>query len=221
MPPHSRARPAPALRRGTPVVYDSVVPVLLRAFTLALAVLGAAGPAPAADPTRLVAGVGPVKVGAPFPTFAGFDLGGGLVTSRGLFATRPASPPASPVVVSFFATWCKPCERHLPELARAAAAAGARVVLVDVGDEDPGAVRAFLEAAGAKATVVLADKALAIARRAGVTTALPRTFVLDGGGTVRALFDHEGDDFEVVLARELAPLRPAAPPLASPAALAR
>ncbi len=172
--------------------------IVAAALAVALAVAAHAG-----EPSRLTPAAGPVKVGEPFPSFAGFDLRGTLVTSRALFRTRPGAP-AEPVVVSFFATWCKPCERHLPELARVAKESGARLVLVDVGDEDPGAVREFLDGLGAKEGVVLADKALAISQRAGVTKALPRTFVLDGAGRVAAVFEHEGDDFEAVLAAELA-----------------
>jgi thiol-disulfide isomerase/thioredoxin len=178
---------------------------------LAVVSLAAAGPSRADEPSRLVAAAGPVKVAEPFPTFAGFDLDGTLVSSRALFKPGAA---ARPVVVSFFATWCKPCERHLPELARAAAKAAARVVLVSFGDEDPGAVRAFLARAGVKDVTVIADRTLAIAGRVGVTKALPRTFVLDGAGKAAAVFELEGDDFEPVLARELAraagPVAPAA-----------
>jgi thiol-disulfide isomerase/thioredoxin len=181
---------------------------------LAAVALAAAGPSRADEPSRLVPAAGPVKVGTPFPTFAGFDLDGTLVSSRALFKPGLAAPP---VVVSFFATWCKPCERHLPELARVAAKAGARVVLVSFGDEEPGAVRAFLAPAGVKDATVIADRTLAIAGRVGVNKALPRTFVVDGAGKVAAVFELEGDDFEPVLARELA--RAAAP--VAPAAQAR
>ncbi len=71
---------------------------------------------------------------------------------------------------------------------------------------------------------MLADRTLAISSRAGVAKALPRTFVLDGAGKVAAVFEHEGDDFEPVLARELAGVPPVAaaprpaPPAEPPAA---
>ena len=181
----------------------------LRLFAALLLAL-AATPG-AAEPTRTTAAAGPVKVGQPFPTFAGFDLAGTLITSRGLFKPQVAAA-SSPVALSFFATWCKPCERHLPELVRAVKAAGARLVLVDVGDEEASAVRAFVDDRGAGDVVVLADRNLTISQRAGVTKALPRTFVLDTSGTVRAIFECEGDDFEGAVAQELSRASAAAPP---------
>lgn len=171
------------------------------ASAVAAALATAAG-VRADDASRLVSSSGPVTVGAPFPTFAGYDLAGTLVTSRFLFTARPGATP-TPVVLSFFATWCKPCKRHLPTLHRAAQAAGARLVLVDFGDEDPGEVREFLGDLGVRGAAVLADKTLAISSRVGVTKALPRTFVLDATGNVTAIFEHEGDDLGTVLAGEL------------------
>jgi thiol-disulfide isomerase/thioredoxin len=115
--------------------------VLSALALLGAATLAAAFPARAGEPSRLVPAAGPVKAGEPFPTFAGFDLQGTLVTSRSFFRPKADGAPPKPVVVSFFATWCRPCGKHLPELARVAAKAGARTVLVDFGDEDADAVR--------------------------------------------------------------------------------
>jgi alkyl hydroperoxide reductase subunit AhpC len=46
---------------------------------------------------------------------------------------------------------------------------------------------------------IIADRFTKIAVRLGVDQKLPRTFVVGREGNVRAIFEHEGDDFEKAL----------------------
>jgi peroxiredoxin len=112
----------------------------------------------------------------------------------------PKGTPASAVVISFFATWCKACKEQLPVIERVVAsleAKGARGVLVDFG-ENAETVTPFAESQQLRLPV-LPDPFTKIAMRLGVDQKLPRTLVVGRDGTVRAIFEHEGDDFEKAL----------------------
>jgi len=186
---------------------------------LAVAAAVAASPPAHADsdvPSALSQKSGPVEVAKPFPSFAGWGLDGTMVSLKRLVEKpRGGGEATRAVVVSFFATWCKPCKKNLPPLARAVAAAGpgVKTVLVDFGPEEAEKVKGFLAELEVTAPVLL-DPYLKVSGRCGVTESLPRTFVLDGKGNVTAIFVHEGSDFEKALASELAKIpAPGAPAL--------
>jgi peroxiredoxin len=177
-------------------------------------------PARAGDsdvPSALAQKSGPVEVGKPFPSFAGWGLDGQMVNLKRLLEKpRGGGEATRAVVVSFFATWCKPCKKNLPPLARTVAAAGpgVKAVLVDFGPEESDKVKAFVADLGLTYPVLL-DPYTKVSTRCGVTESLPRTFVLDGKGVLTAIFVHEGSDFEKALAAEIA--KAAAPAAAAPA----
>jgi len=148
-------------------------------------------------PSTLVDTLGPVKKGEPMPTFAGWTLDGKMLSLNRVVQGEKDEAKA-PVVVTFFATWCKPCEHGLPILDRVAREKGAKLVLVAYGQEAD-VVRPFLAEKGIARTTIL-DPYLKVSSRSGVDDALPRTFVLDEKGVVRAIFTLEGDDFETALA---------------------
>jgi thiol-disulfide isomerase/thioredoxin len=152
-----------------------------------------------AAPSRTVDEAGPLKVGKPCPSFGGYALNNDMLSLSKLL-NPPKAAPASAVVVSFFATWCKPCKEQLPVIERVLASlAGKNVrgVLVDFG-EDPDVVAPFAESQKLRLPII-ADRFTKIAVRLGVDQKLPRTFVVGREGNVRAIFEHEGDDFEKAL----------------------
>jgi thiol-disulfide isomerase/thioredoxin len=186
----------------------------LAVLAVAIALASPAARAADADVASVLAQKsGPVEVGKPFPSFAGWGLDGTMVTLKRLLEKPRTGEATRAVVVSFFATWCKPCEKTLPPLSRAVTAAGPTVkaVLVDYGPEEVEKVKGFVGGLGL-AFPVLLDPYLKVAGRSGTTESLPRTFVLDGKGNVAAIFVHEGSDFEQALAAELAKLQPPAAP---------
>ncbi len=89
----------------------------LRAAAIALLLLAAARPAGAAALERA-------------PALRGHDLRGAVVDLDSL-RTR------GPVVVTFWATWCKPCRHELPALAAVVRAAGDSVALIAVNEDGP------------------------------------------------------------------------------------
>jgi peroxiredoxin len=152
-----------------------------------------------ATPSRTVDKLGPLSVGKPCPSFGGFTLNNDMLSLAKLL-TPPKGSPASAVVISFFATWCKPCQEQLPVIERVVASLagkGVRGVLVDFGED---VERAALFAQQHRLTLpIIADRFMKIAMRLGVDRSLPRTLVIGRDGNVRTIFEHEGDDFEKAL----------------------
>ncbi|MFK3740731.1 TlpA family protein disulfide reductase [Massilia sp. TN1-12] len=86
-----------------------------------------------------------------------------------------------PVVLNLWATWCPPCRREMPLLARAQRAhPGVRFVFVNQG-EDAAAVAAYLRAAGVELDRLLLDRSGALGRATG-SPGLPTTLFFDAGG---------------------------------------
>lgn len=91
-----------------------------------------------------------------------------------------------PALVSFWASWCGPCEQEAPALERLSRSLGARAALVGVNWEDlsVGNARSFVRRY--KWTFPnLRDPDGTVGREYGITTFLPTTFVLDSAGRLR------------------------------------
>jgi cytochrome c biogenesis protein CcmG, thiol:disulfide interchange protein DsbE len=91
------------------------------------------------------------------------------------------------VVLDFWATWCVPCIPMLPaldDLARRHAAAGVRVLAIDI-DQSRAKAEAFLrEHLPSPALTLLSDPDGAVLARYG-TSGMPAAFVIDAAGIVR------------------------------------
>jgi cytochrome c biogenesis protein CcmG/thiol:disulfide interchange protein DsbE len=176
--------------------------LLTVALTLTLGLTASAGESTLADT------LGPVKVGEAMPTFAGWTLDGKMLSlSRALQGEK--NEVKAPVVVTFFATWCKPCDHGLPILDRVAREKNAKLLMIAYGQEAD-VVRPYLTGKGITSTCIL-DPYLKVAKRSGVDEALPRTLVLDENGVVRAIFTSEGTDFDIALAAAIDRARAPAP----------
>lgn len=127
----------------------------------------APGPRPF-DPTRAV-------VGAPAPAITLPTTDGGTF--------RLADLRGRPVVVNFFASWCRPCEKEMPVLE--ALARDGRVAVVGVTFRDsPGDARAFVRRLGVTfPTLIDDDTESAVARAYGVRSP-PMTYFIDADGRI-------------------------------------
>jgi thiol-disulfide isomerase/thioredoxin len=88
------------------------------------------------------------------------------------------------VLLNLWATWCAPCVRELPALARLKAAVPRdrlSVVAVDVGRGTPADARSFLDAHGARALDAYVDSNIALLRAFGAY-GLPLTVLIDPQG---------------------------------------
>ena len=136
-----------------------------------------------------------------------------MLTLDGLRRT----PFLQPLLITFGASWCKPCVEGLPRLkALSVKHPEVRLVLIAV-ENDAAQAQKFVARVGIDGPVLL-DKFEQVAKTYGVAgeekTQLPRTFLVDAGGRVRAIYSVEGDDFEKVIEADLEEaktlLRPAA-----------
>lgn len=113
--------------------------------------------------------------------------------------------PGRAAVVNFWATWCEPCQRELPALAKLAAKVGKKVdivaVAVETGDLD--AVNEFAKKHGIQDQVRVANDALVKSYfGAEGKVALPTTFVFGPDGRLLRTFyrEVEADDILTLLA---------------------
>jgi peroxiredoxin len=146
---------------------------------------------------------GLAKIGGAAPSFGGWDISGKKVlTLDGLRRT----PAMAPLLITFGASWCKPCQAGLPRLvALTKKHPELRLVLIAV-ESDSATAQTFASTARMEGPAIL-DKFEQIAKTYGVTgeerTQLPRTFLVDLMGKVRAIYREEGEDLEQVIETDL------------------
>lgn len=118
------------------------------------------------------------RTGRPAPPLPRQRLSG---TAATLVALR-----GRPALVTFWASWCEPCEREAPALERFAQGLGSRATLVGVNWSDPSlsAARAFVKRY--QWTFSNLRDPQGNAGLAYGVTGLPTTFALDSSGRVRA-----------------------------------
>lgn len=84
-----------------------------------------------------------------------------------------------PVIVNFFASWCAPCKRETPTLARFYRQSGGRISIIGVDSNDqPGPAMRFVRSAGVRYPVGVDPLPASTTTSYGVI-ALPQTFFLN------------------------------------------
>lgn len=168
-------------------------PLMIKNFASALPLLVLlAGCAPAPDNAQAM----PPVMTAPMLDLAGQPTS--LATYRG-----------KPLVINFWARWCDPCRREIPDLVAERRRLRDRgVELIGVAlESDAAGVREFATAQGIDYPIVLAGEAdgLSLMQAMGNTSGgLPYTVALDGKGAVRASKLGAMNRREIVMAFEAA-----------------
>ena len=148
----------------------------------------------AAEKSKTVQTHGPVKVGEQMPVFMARDLEGTLIRSPQLLSGE-----VDALIVSFWATWCGACKKGFVELEKTMKStdfgANVQIVLVGVGEEKRNVQIALKEWKMPAGAVNVLDPYQTVAKKFGVSEAIPRTFVMSGDGTVRSIYVVEGKDF--------------------------
>ena len=115
------------------------------------------------------------------------DLKGKLVNIQNL------SNDDNPIVISFWATWCKPCKKELNTIAEVyedwQEETGVKLVAVSIDDSRSASkVKPYVNASGWEYEVFI-DSNRDLARALGVST-VPHTFLLNGEGKI--VWEHKG-----------------------------
>ncbi len=109
-----------------------------------------------------------------------------------------------PVILDFWATWCKPCRHALPALQELANKYADEVTVLTVSIDDPRSrskIASTMRALGVKLPVLLdGDKYVASLYR---VTSVPATFLIAGDGTIAAVHHGYRDGDMDLLAVEL------------------
>ncbi len=105
------------------------------------------------------------------PPILTHDLSGGVVSS--------ANWRGKVTLITFWATWCGPCRREIPELIdlQKQYASSIQIIGISVDDDPPERVKAFADRAGINYPIIMATQE--IVRAYGGVPALPTTFILN------------------------------------------
>ncbi len=128
-----------------------------------------------------------LNLGDPAPAFRTERLDGGSVDF-------PAATAGKPLVIRFWADWCKYCEPEMKAIEvvyQRHKDKGLEVFAINAGQDKP-AVAAFIKRLGVTYPVLL-DEQSAIAKRYGVM-GLPTTYFVDANGVVRGKVIGEADE---------------------------
>ena len=118
-----------------------------------------------------------VAVGAQAPNFRLESLAGETVSLE--------SFRGSPVILTFWATWCQPCIREIPIFKAIEAGSKARIVSVSLDEEGPSVVRPFVEKHDLNYPVLFGDQELFM-RFGGI--GIPYTVLISDSGAITNIY---------------------------------
>jgi peroxiredoxin len=155
-----------------------------------------------AKTSRTVQSFGPLSVGGEIPAFALPHPEQGLVSKRTLLQS------GQPLLISFWADWCRACKRGMDEVdswvkrLESAQKTPPTLLFINLKDSPETTARALADHQWD--LPVAHDRFGSVGERFGLTagTSLPLTLLLDADGTIRTIFLSEGEDYIDVLEKE-------------------
>lgn len=92
------------------------------------------------------------------------------------------------VVLNFWATWCPPCKKEIPDFIDLQKEYGSKgVVIVGIALDQKDKVQAFVEKNGMNYPVLLGDEAITV--KYGGIQGIPTTFIIDKKGNILNRFE--------------------------------
>ncbi len=134
--------------------------------------------------------------------------GASFVSLERFAGDEPEDPGSRAVLLSFFASWCAPCQKEMPylqQLHQMYRDQGLRVLSVNIDREEEGLALARRQIAAARVTYpVLGDRFNLLARRyLGEQSPLPSVFLIRRDGTVARIERGYGKDAQSFLLAEV------------------
>jgi len=134
--------------------------------------------------------------------------GAAFVSLERFAGEEPEDPGSRAVLLSFFASWCAPCQKEMPYLQQLHAMyreQGLRVISVNIDREEEGLALARRQIGAARVTYpVLTDRFNLLARRyLGEQSPLPSVFVIRRDGTIARIERGYGKDAKGFLLAEV------------------
>ena len=107
------------------------------------------------------------------------------------------------VVLDFWATWCPPCKREIPDFIELQSQYGSKgVQIIGIGLDEPEKLKAFAISHGMNYSVLMGTEDIAI--KYGGISGIPTTFIIDRSGKIVNRF--EGFRSKDVFEGEIRPL---------------
>jgi len=151
--------------------------------------------------------------GQPAPSFQLRALnpeasGAAFVSLERFAGEEPEDPGSRAVLLSFFASWCAPCQKEMPylqQLHQMYREQGLRVISVSIDREEEGLAAARRQIGAARVTYpVLSDRFNLLARRyLGEQSPLPSVFVIRRDGTIARIERGYGKEAKSFLLAEV------------------
>jgi thiol-disulfide isomerase/thioredoxin len=121
---------------------------------------------------------------------------------------EPDDPGCRAVLLSFFASWCAPCQKEMPyleQLQKMYREQGLRIISVNIDKEEPGLAEAKKQIGKVGVSFpVLTDRYNLTARRyLGEQSPLPSVFIIRRDGTIARIERGYGKDAKTFLLREV------------------